>query len=168
MTNKMHFAQAPTINAPRSSFDRSHGHKFTMDSSFLYPFYWDDVLPGDTFKLNTTAFARLATPLYPIMDNIYIDTHFFFVPTRLVWDNSKKFFGEQTNPNDSIDYTIPTLSGSLLSYGDADLTTDNGRSSALLNMMGVPHNYGPTEVEINALSLAAVILALVTACSALL
>jgi len=145
------FSQAPSIQAPRSQFDRSHGHKFTMDAGWLVPFYWDDVLPGDTFNLNTTAFARLATPLFPIMDNMFIDTHFFFVPTRLVWDNSKKFFGEQTNPADSIDFQIPTLSGTLVSDGGNDLSTLNEQRQWLLNIMGAPHGIAPNDVDISAL-----------------
>jgi len=144
------FSQAPSIQAPRSQFDRSHGHKFTMDSSWLVPFYWDDVLPGDTFNLNTTAFARLATPLFPIMDNMFIDTHFFFVPTRLVWDNSKKFFGEQTDPGDSIDYQIPIQGGSTTS-SNGTYSTENGRVAALMNYLGVPHGISPTDVDISAL-----------------
>jgi len=145
------FSQAPSIQAPRSQFDRSHGHKFTMDAGWLVPFYWDDVLPGDTFNLNTTAFARLATPLFPIMDNMFIDTHFFFVPTRLLWDNSKKFFGEQTNPSDSIDYQIPNLTGTQGSNGEAPLTTTSGQASALMNYLGVPHGITPTDTTISAL-----------------
>jgi len=149
------FSQAPSIQAPRSQFDRSHGHKFTMDAGWLVPFYWDDVLPGDTFNLNTTAFARLATPLFPIMDNMFIDTHFFFVPMRLVWDNSKKFFGEQTDPGDSIDYQIPVLSGARVSDGAADLTTSTGRSGALLNYIGVPDGISADDVDVSALPIRA-------------
>jgi len=146
------FSQAPSIQAPRSSFDRSHGHKFTMDAGWLVPFYWDDVLPGDTFNMKTTAFARLATPLFPIMDNIFIDTHFFFVPYRLIWDNSKKFFGEQANPSDTIDYTIPVLEGSIVgSQGAADVSTDGGRSAALMNYLGVPDGITPDDVSPSAL-----------------
>lgn len=104
------FSRAPSINAPRSSFDRSFGYKTTFDAGYLIPFFVDDVLPGDTFNLNTTGFARLSTPLFPVMDNMYMDTHFFFVPLRLIWDNSKKFFGEQVNPGDSIDYQFPVIS----------------------------------------------------------
>ena len=147
------FSQAPSIQAPRSQFDRSHGHKFVMDAGWLVPFYWDDVLPGDTFNLNTTAFARLATPLFPIMDNMFIDTHFFFCPTRLLWENSKKFFGEQTDPGDSIDFQIPILNQSATtpSSGSPDLTTDIGKSGALMNYLGIPHAIQPADVEINAL-----------------
>jgi hypothetical protein len=107
---KHSFSDAPTIDAPRSRFDRSHGLKTAFDAGYLIPIYVDDVLPGDTFNMNMTGFARLATPEFPIMDNMYLDTHFFFVPLRLVWDNSKKFFGEQVDPGDSIDYQIPTFS----------------------------------------------------------
>jgi len=145
------FSQAPSIQAPRSQFDRSHGHKFTMDAGWLVPFYWDDVLPGDTFNLNTTAFARLATPLFPIMDNMFIDTHFFFVPTRLVWDNSKKFFGEQTDPGDSIDYQIPVLSGGTVFTPNGVITTDAGRKQILGDYLGVPLGISGDDVDINAL-----------------
>ena len=145
------FSQAPSVQAPRSQFDRSHGHKFTMDAGWLIPFYWDDVLPGDTFNLNTTAFARLATPLFPIMDNMFIDTHFFFVPYRLIWDNSKKFFGEQTDPGDSIDFQIPLLSGLLDSSGDQAQTSASANARRLLNYIGVPHGIDATDVDISAL-----------------
>jgi len=148
------FSQAPSIQAPRSQFDRSHGHKFTMDAGWLVPFYWDDVLPGDTFNLNTTAFARLATPLFPIMDNMFIDTHFFFVPYRLIWENSKKFFGEQTDPGDSIDYQIPTLSNTAAGAYDSTasaFTSTAQRARALLNYLGVPYGIGPEDVDISAL-----------------
>jgi len=145
------FSQAPSIQAPRSQFDRSHGHKFTMDAGWLVPFYWDDVLPGDTFNANLTAFARLATPLFPIMDNMYIDTHFFFCPTRLLWENSKKFFGEQVDPGDSIDYQIPILSGADGSDSGGDLTTSGGRLKVLMNYMGVPHGISANDVDISAL-----------------
>jgi len=151
------FSQAPSIQAPRSQFDRSHGHKFTMDAGWLVPFYWDDVLPGDTFNLNTTAFARLATPLFPIMDNMFIDTHFFFVPYRLIWSSSKKFFGEQVDPGDSIDYQIPILNSTsaVTSTGNATLTTDTGKRSALLNYIGVPDGISAADVDINSLPLRA-------------
>jgi len=111
------FSVAPSISAPRSSFDRSFGHKTTFDAGKLVPFYVDDVLPGDTFNCNSTIFARLNTPAFPIMDNLYLDTHFFFVPLRLIWENSRKFFGEQQSPGDSTDYSIPTLSSFTVAEG---------------------------------------------------
>lgn len=97
----------PKADIPRSSFDIQKTYKTTFDSGYLVPIYVDEVLPGDTFRVKMTAFARLATPEFPIMDNMYMDSFFFFVPNRLVWDNWKKFMGEQTNPGDSISYVIP-------------------------------------------------------------
>ena len=102
-------SQVPKADINRSSFNRSHGLKTTFDVDKLVPILVDEVLPGDTHKLNTNIFARLATPINPIMDNMYLDTFYFFVPMRLVWDNYAKFFGEQTNPGDSTDYVIPSM-----------------------------------------------------------
>ena len=101
------FSRVPRAEIPRSSFDRSFGHKTALDSGYLYPIYWDEALPGDTFNVNMTAFGRLATPLRPFMDNVFFNTFFFFVPYRLVWDNFQKFMGEQDNPGDSTDYLVP-------------------------------------------------------------
>jgi len=106
---KHRFSEVPQAEIPRSSFDRSHGHKTTFDAGYLVPFYVDEALPGDTFNLRSTLFARLATPIFPIMDNMFMDTHFFSVPVRLVWDNWQKFNGEQTNPGDTTDYVIPQI-----------------------------------------------------------
>lgn len=108
---KHQFSQIPRAEIQRSSFDRSHGYKTTFDSGYLVPFYLDEVLPGDTFNVNATTFARLATPIAPIMDNMYLDTFYFFVPSRLVWNHWVNLNGEQTNPGDSTDYLVPTLSG---------------------------------------------------------
>ena len=103
------FSRVPSANIPRSSFDRSHGHKTTFDAGFLIPIFVDEALPGDTFNVSMTGFARLATPIKPIMDNIFLDSFFFAVPMRLLWDNWQKFNGEQTNPADSTDFLIPTM-----------------------------------------------------------
>ena len=101
------FAMVPRADIPRSSFAIQTTHKTTFDAGYLVPIFCDEVLPGDTFNVKMTAFARLATPLYPVMDNLYMDTFFFFVPNRLVWNNWQKFMGEQVDPGDSIDYTVP-------------------------------------------------------------
>ncbi len=106
------FSQIPSTNIQRSVFDRTHQHKSTFDAGYLVPFYCDEILPGDSFKINATVFARLNTPIVPIMDNLYLDTFFFYVPTRLLWKNWKKFNGEQKNPGDSIDFVIPTFKDS--------------------------------------------------------
>ncbi len=105
--NVHQFAMIPKADIPRSTFDQQTTHKTTFDAGYLVPVYVDEVLPGDTFKLNMTAFVRLATPLYPIMDNMYLDSFFFFVPNRLIWSNWQKFMGEQTNPGDSTSYVVP-------------------------------------------------------------
>lgn len=116
------FSKIPAPNIQRSVFDRSHTYKSTFDAGYLVPFYCDEVLPGDSFKIKSTTFARLNTPIVPIMDNLYLDTFFFYVPTRLLWKNFKKFMGEQAKPDDSIDYVVPVFKDdtvfSELSLGD--------------------------------------------------
>jgi hypothetical protein len=101
------FTMIPKADIPRSSFDCQSTHKTTFDAGYLVPVYVDEMLPGDTFRLNMTAFARLATPIYPVMDNMYLDSFFFFVPNRLIWDNWQKFMGQQANPDSSISYVVP-------------------------------------------------------------
>ena len=105
--NVHQFAMIPKSDIPRSKFDCQSTHKTTFDAGYLVPVYVDEMLPGDTFNLNMTAFARLATPLYPIMDNMILDSFFFFVPNRLVWSHWQQFMGQQANPADSISYTVP-------------------------------------------------------------
>jgi len=104
-----HFASVPAPQISRSSFDRSNGFKTTFDAGPLFPIFYDEALPGDTFKMNAAFFARLNTPTVPIMDNMHFQTFFFEVPVRQLWENWKKFNGEQVNPGDSTDYMIPQL-----------------------------------------------------------
>lgn len=104
------FAMVPRADIPRSSFRIQKTHKTTFDSGYLVPMYVDEVLPGDSFNVRLTAFARLATPLFPVMDNLHLETFFFFVPNRLVWANWVRLMGEQGIPTDSIDYTVPQIS----------------------------------------------------------
>lgn len=101
------FTMVPEADIPRSKFIRDSTYKSAFDAGYLIPIYLDEVLPGDMFNLNMTAFGRLATPIFPILDNLHLETFFFFVPNRLLWSNWKKFQGEQANPGDSISYTIP-------------------------------------------------------------
>lgn len=117
------FSQIPKADIPRSSFMRNHTHKTTFDAGYLVPIFVDEVLPGDTFNLKMDVFGRLATPIFPLMDGMYLESFFFFVPNRLLWDNWQKFMGEQANPDDSVDYLVPVLadgttitSGSLGDY----------------------------------------------------
>ena len=105
--NVDNFTMIPKAEIPRSRFDAQYTHKTTFDAGFLVPVYVDEVLPGDTFNLRMTAFARLATPLFPVMDNLHLDSFFFFVPNRLIWNNWVKFMGQQDNPNDSISFVVP-------------------------------------------------------------
>lgn len=122
------FSQIPATNIPRSVFDRSHNVKTTFNSGLLVPFYVDEVLPGDSFKLDASLFARLATPIVPFMDNVYLETFFFFVPNRLLWDHWQAFNGEKINPNDSTDYLVPQA------------TATNAQNLSLWDYMGLPTN----------------------------
>lgn len=106
---KHQFSQVPKANIPRSVFNRDHGFKTTFDAGYLIPFYVDEALPGDTFNVQATIFARLATPITPFMDNLFLDTFYFFVPYRLLWSNWQKFCGEQDNPEDSTDFLVPVV-----------------------------------------------------------
>lgn len=103
------FAMIPKADIPRSSFDAQKTYKTTFDSGYLVPVLVDEVLPGDTWNCKMTAFGRLATPLFPIMDNMVMESFFFFVPNRLVWTNWVKMMGQQDNPGDSISYTVPQV-----------------------------------------------------------
>lgn len=110
-------SQTPSINIPRSSFDRSHTVKDIINFDDLTPIFIDEILPGDTSNVSVQIFARLATQTVPVLDNMYIDFFFFFVPNRLVWENWEKFCGYQENPGDSIDYLIPTLESGSFAIG---------------------------------------------------
>jgi hypothetical protein len=136
------FSQIPNSPIQRSVFDRSHDYKTTMDAGYLIPFFVDEVLPGDTFKLRVNAFVRMNTLIAPFMDNVFMDTFFFFVPTRLVWDNWQRFCGEQKNPGDSTDFLIPSLSD-----------TNTFTNGSIFDYMGLPTGVplNPANTPINAL-----------------
>jgi len=134
------FSKVPKADIPRSSFNRSHGYKTTMDAGYLVPIFVDEALPGDTFNLDMSGFGRLATPINPIMDNMYLDTFFFAVPVRLLWDNWQKFHGEQIDPGDSTDYTVPVVTTPEAGYA----------VGSLFDYFGVPTEIGGLE-DINAL-----------------
>lgn len=103
------FSMVPRADIPRSRFKMQHTHKTSFDAGYLVPIYVDEVLPGDTFNVRATIFGRLATPIFPVMDNLHLDTFFFFVPHRLVWSNFKKMMGEQQNPGDSTSFNVPMM-----------------------------------------------------------
>ena len=113
------FSQVPSANIPRSIFNRSRGYKTTFNEGVLIPFYVDEVLPGDSFKARATIFARLNTPIVPVMDNIYLDTFYFAVPLRLVWDHWQRFNGEQITPGASTDFLVPQVN--LSNFGELSL-----------------------------------------------
>ena len=137
------FSQIPRANIQRSIFDRSSGFKTTFNSGYLVPIFCDEVLPGDTFNLRASLFARLATPAVPFMDNLFLETFWFFVPNRLVWQNWQKFCGEQENPDDSTDYLIPTITSPA---GGFDV-------GSIYDYFGIPT--GVADLEFNALPLRA-------------
>lgn len=121
MRNQMHsFAATPDANIPRSRFNMPCNVKFTGNAGKLIPFYVCEVLPGDTFEVSTSLVCRLQTLLHPLMDNIYLDTYYFFVPNRLVWDNWKHFCGE---PNKAWvpdrEWTVPEID---MAMPEADMT----------------------------------------------
>lgn len=101
------FAMVPRAEIPRSRIRMEKALKTSFNAAFLVPVFCEEILPGDSWNLRMTAFVRLATPLLPFMDNLWMESFFFFVPNRLLWDNWKKFMGEQATPASSISFTIP-------------------------------------------------------------
>lgn len=141
------FAQAPQVDIQRSTFDRSSGHKTTFNAGKLVPIYVDEVLPGDTFEMKTSAIIRGSTPIFPVMDNANLDIYFFFVPNRLVWDHWKEFNGENTTNKweQTVEYSIPQMAP----------PTGNGtvvgwEKGTLADYMGIPTLIGPGAPQSNA------------------
>jgi hypothetical protein len=126
---KHEFSRVPQAEIQRSTFNRSHGLKTTFDAGYLVPIFVDEVVPGDSFNLKAHGFGRLATPIYPVMDNLYVETFFFFVPNRLIWDNWEKFNGAQDNPGDSTSYLVPQLTLGL---------SESIAGDSLYDYMGLP------------------------------
>lgn len=126
------FSDTPAMYMKRTKFDRSHVYKTTFNSGKLIPVFVDEVLPGDTTRMSVNYFARLATPIKPIMDNIYLDWFFFFVPNRLVWEHWQNFCFEQEDPDDSTDYVIPTIA--------AAGNSQNAYIGSLWDYFGLPIN----------------------------
>lgn len=128
------FSQVPQAQIPRASFNRNHGLKTTFDAGYIIPVFIDEALPGDTFNLKMTAFARLATPAVPFMDNLFLDSFFFAVPYRLVWNNFQKFMGEQIDPGDSTDYLIPQMTSPAGGYAVGSLSDYFGIPTGKANL----------------------------------
>lgn len=106
-----HFSQLPHADISRSTFDRSHSLKTSFNVGDVVPFYVDEVLPGDTFDVKTSKVIRMPSLITPLMDNIYLDTYFFFVPNRLVWDHWRQFNGENTESAwlPQTEYEVPQI-----------------------------------------------------------
>lgn len=132
------FSQVPQVDIPRSAFNRDHSYKTTLDAGYLVPFYIDEALPGDTFKCKAHLFARMATPIVPLMDNMFLETFFFAVPIRLIWDNFQKFMGEQDNPGDSTDFLCPQIKA----------PSGGWKSQSLSDYFGLPT--GVSNISVNA------------------
>lgn len=128
MPGQGRFAQVPRAEISRSQFNRTHTVKTAFDGGALVPVFVDEVLPGDTYNLKMTAFGRTGTLVTPIMDNLYLDSFFFFVPYRLIWSNWEKFNGAQDNPGDSTSFTVPQQT---IPSGGYDVGT-------VMDYMGVP------------------------------
>lgn len=144
-SNQQHkFSQVPSAEIPRSKFDRSCGYKATFDAGELIPIFVDEVLPGDTFNVKENLFGRLNTPLVPFMDNLFLDTFYFFVPNRLLWDNWQRFNGEQRNPGDSTSFLVPTVTAP---------ATTGFINSSLYDYMGIPT--GVPGLKVNSLHMRA-------------
>jgi hypothetical protein len=137
------FSRVPSAEIPRSTFDRSHNYKTAFDSGFLVPFFVDEALPGDTFNVSMTGLTRMTTALTPLMDNLFLNTFFFAVPIRLIWDNWEKFNGEQRNPGDSTDFVVPQLASPAGGFP----------VGSIYDYMGLPT--GITPLSVNALHLRA-------------
>lgn len=129
------FSQIPSAEIQRAKFDRSSGLKTTFDAGGLIPFYVDEILPGDTMSLGLSTFARLATPLHPLMENLWMDTFFFFIPNRLIWDNWGKLCGEQIDPGDSTDFLVPVINAPVGGYA----------THSIYDYMGLPIGVDPIE-----------------------
>lgn len=148
--NESHFYQIPEMKASRTRFNRDQTILTTFDSGKLIPFYVDEVLPGDTFNVDTAAIIRMSTPKYPVMDDAFIDFYYFYCPNRILWDNFKHFMGEiEATPwRPSKEYTVPKIK---IKGTDAAPKPDE---RSILDYMGVPTKI-KKEFSINALPIRA-------------
>ena len=148
--NEAHFNQVPNLEITRSRFKRDQDIKLTFDAGQLIPFYVDEVLPGDTFSIDNVGLVRMSTPIFPVMDNCYLDYYYFFCPDRILWEHWKEFMGEVTDEPwvQTTEYTVPQLK---IKSG----TEENKfpLENSILDYMGIPTKIiGATgELDINAL-----------------
>lgn len=132
--NERHFNQIPEMKASRTRFNRDQTILTTFDSGKLIPFYVDEVLPGDTFNVNTSAIIRMTTPKYPVMDDAFIDFYYFYCPNRILWDNFKQFMGEveETPWMPTRTYKVPEI---IINGSD---NTEIPYEDSILDYMGIP------------------------------
>lgn len=133
-----HFSKNPQVDIQRSRFDRSHSVKLSGNVGDLIPFYCDEVLPGDTFQIDTSKLVRLQTLVTPVMDNIYLDTYYFFVPCRLVWEHWRELMGENTSAPwfPDVEYSVPQVTSPLPSGGDS--SEFGWAEGTIADYMGIP------------------------------
>ena len=152
--NEAHFNQVPNLEITRSRFKRDQDIKLTFDAGQLIPFYVDEVLPGDTFSIDNVGLVRMSTPIFPVMDNSYLDYYYFFCPNRILWDHWKEFMGEVTDEPwvQTTEYTVPQLK---IKGGTAE--NKFPMENSILDYMGVPTKIiGATgELDVNALPIRA-------------
>ena len=127
------FNNVAPLKIPRSAFRRDFTRRTTFNPDTLVPIFVDEILPGDQVNLSMTALTRLSTPVKPIMDNLHLETFWFFIPNRLVWDNWEKFQGQKTNPSDSTVYTIPVLDKT-----KAPMSTTGFTTQSIFDYLGLP------------------------------
>ena len=148
--NERHFNQIPEMKATRTRFNRDQTIITTFDAGKLIPFYVDEVLPGDTFSVDTSAIIRMTTPKYPVMDDAFIDFYYFYCPNRILWDNFKRFMGEadETPWMPTKTYKVPEI----LVRNDTNPTYP--MEGSIIDYMGVPTKVKST-FKINALPIRA-------------
>ena len=151
--NERHFNQIPEMKASRTRFNRDQTILTTFDSGKLIPFYVDEVLPGDTFNVDTAAIIRMSTPKYPVMDDAFIDFYYFYCPNRILWDNFKQFMGEVENTPwmPTKEYKVPQIK---IEGEENHLLPAEG---SILDYMGVPTKVG-APFSINALPIRAYVM----------
>lgn len=145
------FTMIPKSHVPRSVFDRESALKTAFNASDLVPIFCDEVLPGDSFNFKMDVFARLATPIVPVLDNLWFETFFFFVPNRLLWDNWRRFMGEQRNPDDSTDFILPTMTSPIGGYAIGTLQDYFGLPT--VGQMVSPNTFKHTSLPLRAYNL---------------
>lgn len=141
-----HFSKNPQVDIQRSRFDRSHSVKLSGNVGDLIPFYCDEVLPGDTFQIDTSKLVRLQTLVTPVMDNIYLDTYYFFVPCRLLWEHWREMMGENTSAPwfPAVEYSVPQVTSPARSGSGSEFGWAEG---TIADYMGIPPYIGNLSVS---------------------